>query len=141
MRLRTTAMATVLAAGMSFPLAGVAFAQPSDPYDCADFATQAEAQAEYDRDPSDPSGLDDDDDDIACEVLPAGSAENGNGSDDAAQGTENGGDDQVENKPQGGVETGDGSAGGELGVMLGGLALTAAGGAVFALRRTGRDNA
>jgi hypothetical protein len=37
--------------------------------DCADFATQAEAQAEYDADPSDPNGLDADDDGIACEEL------------------------------------------------------------------------
>jgi len=36
-------------------------------YDCADFATQAEAQDFYDQDPSDPSGLDGDYDGIACE--------------------------------------------------------------------------
>ena len=35
--------------------------------DCADFATQQEAQAEYDSDPSDPNGLDADDDGVACE--------------------------------------------------------------------------
>lgn len=35
--------------------------------DCADFATQPEAQAEFDADPSDPNGLDADDDGIACE--------------------------------------------------------------------------
>jgi hypothetical protein len=43
-----------------------AFAQ-EDQYDCASFGSQASAQAEYDRDPSDPSNLDDDDDGIACE--------------------------------------------------------------------------
>lgn len=37
--------------------------------DCADFATQAEAQAEYDADPSDPNGLDADADGVACEEL------------------------------------------------------------------------
>ncbi len=37
--------------------------------DCADFATQAEAQAELDADPSDPNGLDADDDGIACEAA------------------------------------------------------------------------
>jgi len=37
--------------------------------DCADFATQEEAQAEYDRDTSDPYGLDADSDGIACEEL------------------------------------------------------------------------
>ena len=37
--------------------------------DCADFATQEEAQAELERDPTDPNGLDADDDGIACEQL------------------------------------------------------------------------
>jgi Excalibur calcium-binding domain len=37
--------------------------------DCADFTTQEEAQAEYDADPTDPNGLDADDDGIACEEL------------------------------------------------------------------------
>ncbi len=36
--------------------------------DCADFASQAEAQAALDADPSDPNGLDADDDGIACET-------------------------------------------------------------------------
>jgi hypothetical protein len=36
--------------------------------DCIDFATQAEAQATYDADPSDPNGLDADGDSIACET-------------------------------------------------------------------------
>ena len=44
----------------------------SDPFDCANFATQEEAQAEYDLDTSDPSGLDDDSDGIACEELSSG---------------------------------------------------------------------
>jgi hypothetical protein len=35
--------------------------------DCSDFRTQEEAQAELRRDPSDPHGLDADDDGIACE--------------------------------------------------------------------------
>ena len=39
--------------------------------DCSDFATQAEAQAEYDSDPSDPNGLDGaPQDGVACESLP-----------------------------------------------------------------------
>ena len=37
--------------------------------DCVDFATQAEAQATYDADPSDPNGLDADGDRVACEEL------------------------------------------------------------------------
>lgn len=52
-----------------------AAAQESGDLDCADFATQAEAQAEFDADPSDPNGLDADSDGIACE-------ENADASDD-----------------------------------------------------------
>ncbi len=37
--------------------------------DCADFATQEAAQAEFDADPSDPNGLDRDKDAYACEVF------------------------------------------------------------------------
>jgi len=40
--------------------------------DCAAFATQHEAQAELESDPSDPYGLDADNDGIACEDLPSG---------------------------------------------------------------------
>jgi hypothetical protein len=46
-------------------------AQPGD-LDCADFASQADAQAEFERDRSDPHGLDPDGDGIACEsVVPS----------------------------------------------------------------------
>jgi Excalibur calcium-binding domain len=48
-------------------LAAPAFAQAD--LDCGDFATQSEAQAELERDPSDPHGLDEDDDGVACESL------------------------------------------------------------------------
>lgn len=37
--------------------------------DCADFSTQEAAQAEFNADPSDPNGLDRDDDGYACEVF------------------------------------------------------------------------
>ncbi|QIN80836.1 hypothetical protein GBA65_14800 [Rubrobacter marinus] len=50
-----------------------AMAQAGD-LDCADFATQEEAQATYDQDPSDPNGLDDDGDGVACETLDSGGA-------------------------------------------------------------------
>ncbi|WP_334665568.1 excalibur calcium-binding protein [Streptomyces cyaneofuscatus] len=53
------------------PLSGVAHAQDLD---CADFRFQEDAQAEFNRDPSDPNRLDEDrgvDDGIACEVLPS----------------------------------------------------------------------
>ena len=41
----------------------------SDPYDCSDFDSQEAAQQVYDSDPSDPSGLDGDDNGVACESL------------------------------------------------------------------------
>ncbi|MFE9398170.1 excalibur calcium-binding protein [Streptomyces flavidovirens] len=71
MNLRTAAAAVVLAAAASVPLSGVSYAQPD--LDCSDFTFQEEAQAEFNRDPSDPHGLDEDpgdDDWIACEALP-----------------------------------------------------------------------
>jgi hypothetical protein len=49
-------------------LAGGAFAQ--DQYDCKDFSSQKEAQAELDRDPSDPNHLDADNDGMACDTYP-----------------------------------------------------------------------
>ncbi len=122
MRLGTTAAAAaVLAAAMCFPLAGVAAAQDLD---CADFQTQAEAQAVYNQNPSDPHNLDGDNDGKACEGNPLGSAEH----------------------PDGGMETGAGGTaeGGPddspellvLGMVGGGL--LAAGGVVLARRRSGR---
>jgi hypothetical protein len=50
--------------------------------DCSDFDTQEEAQAELDKDSSDPNNLDADNDGIACENLPhrgGGSGENTGG--------------------------------------------------------------
>jgi micrococcal nuclease len=43
-------------------------APSSGDLDCADFGSQAEAQATYDADPSDPNGLDADSDGYACET-------------------------------------------------------------------------
>src|SRR5215203_7393537 len=50
---------------------------------CSDFATQEEAQAELNRNPSDPNNLDGDDDGSACEDLPSG----GNVTTDPGSGT------------------------------------------------------
>jgi hypothetical protein len=51
--------------------APAALAQADD-QNCSDFASQAEAQAHLRADPSDPDGLDGNDNDgIACESLPA----------------------------------------------------------------------
>jgi hypothetical protein len=62
------ALAVLATAG---PLTGIAHAQGD--LDCADFAFQEDAQAEFDLDRSDPDRLDEDqgpDDSIACEALP-----------------------------------------------------------------------
>ena len=52
--------------------------------DCADFATQQEAQAELERDLSDPNGLDADNDGIACEELAGNGGGGGDGELDCA---------------------------------------------------------
>jgi len=44
---------------------------------CSSFATQEEAQAELNRDPSDPNYLDADNDGIACEELSSGGGTTG----------------------------------------------------------------
>jgi hypothetical protein len=49
-------------------IASPAFAQ--DDLNCEDFTYQEQAQAVFDQDPSDPNGLDADNDGIACESLP-----------------------------------------------------------------------
>jgi hypothetical protein len=59
MRLRNIT-ATVLAAGATLPLAGIANAQPDR--DCPDFSSQAEAKEALDSVPGDPERLDSDGD-------------------------------------------------------------------------------
>ena len=76
-------VAFVLVAGMVGALTFHQILNPSNPalaqdqFDCASFNSQAEAQAELRRDPSDPSGLDgpigtasDGTSGVACEVYP-----------------------------------------------------------------------
>lgn len=43
-------------------------------HNCSDYATQEEAQAAFNADPSDPEGLDRDNDGIACETRPKAGA-------------------------------------------------------------------
>jgi excalibur calcium-binding domain-containing protein len=118
----TAATAAALAAAMSFPMAGVAAANDLD---CEDFTTQAEAQAVYNQNPSDPNGLDRDKDGKACEALPGGPL----GSAEGPSPT-----------PSGGVETGAGGTAEDspellvLGVV--GTAALTAGVAVLARRRS-----
>ena len=49
--------------GLTTPVAA------QDALDCADYASQAEAQAAYREDPSDPADNDADEDGIACELV------------------------------------------------------------------------
>jgi hypothetical protein len=74
MGVRTTVVVTVVAAAMSFPMAGVAAAQDRN---CSDYPTQAAAQAEFNRNPTDPYNLDADNDSLACEWLPTERYEDG----------------------------------------------------------------
>lgn len=55
-----------IAIGSSF---NSAVAQDDEVLDCEDFANQAEAQAAYRADPSDPANNDADEDGIACELF------------------------------------------------------------------------
>lgn len=148
MRTSRLAMSTVLAAGLVGAAGAPALASgAADPFDCADFDTQQEAQDEYDRDTSDPSGLDDDEDGVACESLPGGddapeedvpgdAPEGTDGSDD---GDDSSSDDDEMEMPSGGVDTGAGGTAGDVSGLLatgGVLAAAGAGGLVLLRRRT-----
>lgn len=148
MRRRTTAAAGVLfTAALSFGFSSTA--QAADTYNCDHFTYQEDAQAVYDQDPSDPNGLDGTPNDgVACESLPlrgtsvAGSTTTGvSGSTTGTTGPSTTGG-QVSTRPAGAVAAGDGSSAGDdagaLPYVLGGVALTAAGGAAFAARRSSR---
>ncbi|HEY0401647.1 MAG TPA: excalibur calcium-binding domain-containing protein [Blastococcus sp.] len=127
MSLRRCTVAIVLTAGMSVPLAGTALAAPDR--DCADFASQPDAQAAFDAVPGDPERLDGDNDGQACENYAYAGSGGG----------------QVATSPRGGVAAGDGSSAtgdaGALPYLLGGLAFAAAGGAAFGARRAARGHA
>jgi hypothetical protein len=134
MRRPTTAAAGVLiTAALSLGFTGTATAADLN---CSDFTTQAAAQAELDKDRTDPNGLDRDKDGIACETLPGANAAQPISEDDTVIGAG-----QVSARPAGAVAAGDGSSSGEgsaLPYVLGGVALAAAGGAAVAARRSSR---
>src|SRR5215210_943423 len=67
------ALATTAAPGAKAPPPQGAQQYGGD-LDCADFATQEDAQAVLDADPSDPNGLDSEGDGVACEGLPSSGA-------------------------------------------------------------------
>lgn len=94
-RLLNAAVVTlVLACGFTARVAWESVAEPQSAIraaqaqtgdrDCPDFSSQAEAQAAFDADPSDPERLDADDDGQACEEFDYGSggSDNGNAAQD-----------------------------------------------------------
>jgi hypothetical protein len=105
--------------------------------DCKHFASQADAQATYNADPTDPNRLDEDHDGVACENHEYGTATSGS---DPSAGTYR----PARTVPRGAVGAGDGSAassavfGAELpvGLLVGaaGAAVVGVGGAVAAGR-------
>ena len=150
MRCRITAAAGVLfTAALSLGVSGTAHA--ADTYNCPDFVSQADAQAVYNADTSDPNGLDgpigtgsDGVPGVACENHDY-IANPGTVTSAMALGTTNqvtpGATSQVTTRPAGAVAAGDGSSSSDasaLPYVLGGVALTAAGGAAFAARRSSR---
>ena len=68
--MRKVSLLSLLAMLLMLAFSPTAWAQTD--LDCEDFATQEEAQAVLDQDPSDPNMLDADNDGIACEALPSG---------------------------------------------------------------------
>jgi hypothetical protein len=79
-RAGTLFFATVCWITCSLLVAGTSLAQ-DDQFDCASFGSQESAQTELERDPSDPSNLDGDDDGEACEIYDYGNGGGGGGDD------------------------------------------------------------
>jgi MYXO-CTERM domain-containing protein len=144
MRFRHALTVAVLTAAGTLPLAGAAYAQPDR--DCADFASQAEAQEALDGSVGDPERLDANDDGVACEsffreaaatsAAPTTTAAPRTSAPEAEDDDEEEG--QVKVMPRGGVDTGDGStdqpAPATALIALAGMGLLAAG-----VRRPSQD--
>ncbi|HEX3260273.1 MAG TPA: excalibur calcium-binding domain-containing protein [Pseudonocardia sp.] len=115
MRFRHALTVAVLTVAGTLPLAGAAHAQPDR--DCADFASQAEAQEALDGTVGDPERLDANDDGVACESYFRDAAATTTQTTEPAPTSapaEEEQDDQddpgqVRVLPRGGVDTGDGS--------------------------------
>jgi MYXO-CTERM domain-containing protein len=114
MRFRHALTVAVLTVAGTLPLAGAAHAQPDR--DCADFASQAEAQEALDGSVGDPERLDANDDGVACESYFRAAATTTQTTEPAptsapAEEEQDDQDDpgQVRVLPRGGVDTGDGS--------------------------------
>jgi hypothetical protein len=134
MRTRALLAVSGLALGFAGMSAAPASALSAD-LDCADFATQAQAQANLVAHPSDPNNLDADNDGQACETFDyqAGGATAPGPSTQGKPGA------SVSPMPQGGVATGSGSTAGleHEGLLVGGgvALLLGAGGLVVFRRR------
>ena len=94
MALRLLIAALVLASGFTLRVAWEELANPTTPalaqedqYDCASFGSQESAQAELERDLSDPNNLDPDTDGQACEDYNYGGGGGGGGSTASATAT------------------------------------------------------
>jgi hypothetical protein len=137
MGVRTTVAATVLAAALCFPMAGVAAAQDLD---CSDFATQEAAQAVYNANRTDPFDLDRDNDNRACERLPNGSYEdNTDGGTTPTKGVETGAGGTAD-LVTAAEDTADDGSGPLLPLGLGGVALAAAGLLLVRRRSVGKSD-
>lgn len=102
-----------------------------DDLNCDDFDTQEEAQQQLDEDPSDPHGLDADDNGVACESLPSGDSTDDDGDDSAEDTTDDTADEDDDATPTGGVATGAGGTAESSAPMM--TQLVAAGGGALAL--------
>lgn len=134
---RRTALIPATLLALSVSIAGPA--QAGDLYDCGDLTTE-EAQEILEQDPSDPYGLDGDNDGFACEDPDSGSGEGVAAPEaDRTPAATNGddGDDepQVSETPSGGVDAGGGGDNSQVLVFAGLGTLIAAGGVVAARRR------
>ncbi|HYI61047.1 MAG TPA: excalibur calcium-binding domain-containing protein [Acidimicrobiales bacterium] len=103
MKRSVLALAALLAA---FTLLSASPAGAQTDLNCEDFATQEEAQAELDSDPSDPHGLDGDNDGVACQDLPSNGG--GDGTPEPSDDGDVEGDADDGPAPTGGVATGGG---------------------------------
>ncbi|GAA2811447.1 hypothetical protein GCM10010441_40150 [Kitasatospora paracochleata] len=146
MRFRAATTTALLAFVAGLPLAGIAHAQTGD-LDCANFATQEEAQAVLNADPSDPNHLDADHDGIACEDLPHAAASSpaattagAAGAGAAAAPSAGGAAAAAAQAPAGAVAAGSGPADTRLLTAgLAGAAVVTAAGAVVVRRRLTAD--
>lgn len=108
---------------------------PTGDLDCEDFATQEEAQAVYNQDPSDPNNLDRDNDGLACEESLPGADDGDNLTelvDEPTAGDQYAGDDQYADDGAVAPELPD--TGGPALLPVAGLALIGLGGLLFRRR-------